>query len=59
MGREYAMNHLTVFVSLVSTMLDWDHHITKDSNTMIFSPTVIPEDGVIVTLRPRVAVASK
>eukprot|EP00160_Parvularia_atlantis_P016449 Unigene5221_Nuclearia_a/m.16029 Unigene5221_Nuclearia_a/g.16029 ORF Unigene5221_Nuclearia_a/g.16029 Unigene5221_Nuclearia_a/m.16029 type:complete len:485 (-) Unigene5221_Nuclearia_a:95-1549(-) len=53
MGREYAMNHLTVFVSLIATLLDWDHHLTNKSDQICYIPAVIPEDGVLVTLRQR------
>lgn len=58
MGREYAMNHLTVYVALASTLLDWDHHLTDKSDSIQFIPAVIPNDDVLVTLRPRLTAVS-
>ncbi len=49
------MNHLAAFVSLLSTLADWEHHITPKSSTIQYVPTVIPEDDVLVSMRARVA----
>eukprot|EP00126_Sphaerothecum_destruens_P000086 Sdes_comp10105_c0_seq1m1709 len=53
MGKEYAYNHLSLFVSLFSTLCDWERIKTKESDKIIYSPTIYPADGCIIKLRPR------
>jgi len=56
MGREYAMNHLVCFVALLAPNLDWTRHQSpdvRDPDELLFTPTVIPPDGVRITLRAR------
>ena len=53
LGREYAVNHLICFVSHMATKIDIEHHHTPNEEDLIFTPTVIPNDGVIVSLKKR------
>jgi cytochrome P450 family 710 subfamily A protein len=55
-GREYAINHLIAFLSILSTSVDWERRITPESNKIKFLPTIYPAD-CLVTLAPRKASA--
>lgn len=53
LGREYAVNHITCFTALFARLVSWEHKITKDSQEIIFGPTIYPADGCLVSLKPR------
>ncbi|GFR45001.1 hypothetical protein Agub_g6311 [Astrephomene gubernaculifera] len=45
-GKEYANNHLTVFLSLLSTSLDWSRVRSAESDEIKYLPTIYPGDSV-------------
>ncbi|KAG2439008.1 hypothetical protein HYH02_006537 [Chlamydomonas schloesseri] len=45
-GKEYAMNHLTVFLALLATSLDFPRIRSKVSDDIIYLPTLYPGDSV-------------
>lgn len=52
-GKEYAQNHLAVFLARISTSLDWSRVRSSVSDNTIYLPTLYPGDSVF-NLRPRV-----
>lgn len=46
-GREYAINHLTVFLAILSTSCDWTRRRTDKSDTWLYLPTIYPADSFI------------
>eukprot|EP00743_Colponemidia_sp_Colp-15_P000169 GILK01000195.1.p1 GENE.GILK01000195.1~~GILK01000195.1.p1 ORF type:complete len:506 (+),score=89.45 GILK01000195.1:199-1518(+) len=58
LGREYAVNHLMMFTSIISTHLNWKRHRTANSDEIIFGPTIFPGDGCILELHKRTAMAA-
>lgn len=53
-GKEYAINQLVLFLSIVALECDWDRQRTPDSDLMKYLPTIYPHDSLI-SLRPRAA----
>ncbi|KAK7195395.1 cytochrome p450-like protein [Novymonas esmeraldas] len=43
-GYNYAINHLTVYLALVSHHLDWQRTRTPDSDKILYLPTLYPHD---------------
>lgn len=43
-GYNYAINHLTVFLALVSHHLDWKRTRTANSDRLMYLPTLYPQD---------------
>lgn len=52
-GRHYAMNHLVAFTSILIKNADWKRIRTKDSDPIIFLPTIFPADKGIVEMTKR------
>jgi hypothetical protein len=50
MGKQYAMNHIMTFIAIMSTCCDMNRHRTKQSEEIVYGPTIFPGDGVIVTM---------
>jgi len=50
-GREYAINHLVIFASLVASNLDIERFRTPDSDEILFAPCVQPKDGCIMEMK--------
>lgn len=46
-GREYAMNHLAVFLSIIATHCDFTRKRTEKSDEIIYLPTIYPADCLI------------
>ena len=46
-GYNYAINHLTVFLALMAKNMAWDRQRTKDSDKIIYLPTLYPHDCLI------------
>lgn len=46
-GREYAMNHLAVFLAVVATHLNIERRRTPKSDDWLYLPTVYPADCLI------------
>lgn len=46
-GREYAINHLTVFLAILSTSCEWTRRRTDKSDTWLYLPTIYPADSFI------------
>lgn len=46
-GREYAINHLTVFLAILSTSCEWTRRRTDQSDTWLYLPTIYPADSFI------------
>lgn len=54
MGQRYAMNHIMLFISLLTTETDFDREITEKMNEIIYLPTIYPADGCpLKSLRER------
>jgi len=53
LGKEYAMNHLTAFISILAAEYEWTHEHTDKSDNIIFLPTIFPEDGCVAQIKPR------
>lgn len=51
-GKEYAINQLTLFLALLSTACDWERRRTPDSDKWLYLPTIYPADS-LVTFKPR------
>jgi cytochrome P450 family 710 subfamily A protein len=45
-GKEYAQNHLAVFLSRIATSLEWKRVRSDISDTTIYLPTLYPGDSV-------------
>ncbi len=45
-GKEYAQNHLAVFLARISTSLDWKRTRTAESDKIIYLPTLYPGDSI-------------
>ena len=52
-GKEYAINHLVAFLSILSMMVQWTRRKTSESDKVAFLPTIYPAD-CYVTLKPLV-----
>lgn len=52
-GREYAINHMMVFLAVLATTCTWTRKRTSKSDELAFLPSAYPAD-CIVTLKPRV-----
>ena len=46
-GYNYAINHLTVFLALISHHVDWQRTRTPDSNKVVYLPTLYPHDCLL------------
>ncbi len=46
-GRDYAVNHLQAFLSILCTSADWDRKMTKNSERTLYLPTVYPYDSFV------------
>lgn len=46
-GKEYAMNHLTAFISLLATSCDWTRKHTPNSHKILYLPTIYPADCLV------------
>ena len=51
-GREYAMNHLVAFLSILSTTCVWTRKYTPNSHKVVYLPTIYPAD-CLITLKPK------
>jgi len=47
-GKEYAVNHLALFTSLLASNCTWTHKRTDKSDEIVYGPTVFPADGTLV-----------
>ncbi|MEW5312037.1 MAG: hypothetical protein WDW38_003700 [Sanguina aurantia] len=45
-GKEYAQNHLTVFLARIATTLDWTRIRSPVSDNILYLPTLYPADSV-------------
>ncbi|KAG1671059.1 hypothetical protein FOA52_000730 [Chlamydomonas sp. UWO 241] len=45
-GKEYAMNHLAVFLARIATSLEWKRVRSGESDKTIYLPTLYPGDSV-------------
>lgn len=50
-GKEYAINHLIAFLSILVTKTDWKRRLTPQSDDMAYLPTIYPAD-CFVTFTP-------
>ncbi|KAA8495112.1 Cytochrome P450 [Porphyridium purpureum] len=46
-GREYAVNHLIAFLSMLSTECDWTRRRTDKSDMYEYLPTIYPGDSLV------------
>ncbi|EIE22849.1 cytochrome P450, C-22 desaturase [Coccomyxa subellipsoidea C-169] len=60
-GREYASNHLIVYLAILATSCDWTRRRTEasadDASNWLYLPTIYPHDSLI-TLHPRGALSA-
>ncbi|KAG6546565.1 hypothetical protein Mapa_012114 [Marchantia paleacea] len=56
-GQRYALNQLTLFTALWSTLVDMDRARTPDCDEMIYTPTISPKDDVFGRVTRRFPVA--
>ena len=54
-GKEYAINHLMTFLSIMSLNADWARRKTKESDKIVFGPTLYPGD-CLLTFKQKVCV---
>ncbi|PRW58849.1 cytochrome P450 [Chlorella sorokiniana] len=53
-GKEYAINQLVLFLSIVSLECEWERKRTPQSDDLKYLPTIYPGDALL-SLRPRKA----
>jgi len=53
LGKEYAMNHLSAFVAILTTCYDWEHVKTPKSEELCFQPTICPADDCVIRITKR------
>ena len=46
-GREYATNHIVLFLAIISTYCTWTRKYTPKSHQVVFLPTSYPADCLI------------
>ena len=51
MGKEYAINQLVTFLSLLSTTCDWSRRRTDKSDLWKYLPTIYPHDTFVTLTR--------
>jgi cytochrome P450 family 710 subfamily A protein len=54
-GQRYAVNQLTVFIALLSTLVDWTRERTPDCDVLAYTPTISPKDDGLVRMTARVS----
>ncbi|XP_010540564.1 PREDICTED: cytochrome P450 710A1 [Tarenaya hassleriana] len=54
-GQRYALNHLVLFISMFSTLLDFKRIRSDGCDEIVYCPTISPKDGCTVSLTGRVA----
>eukprot|EP01135_Chromosphaera_perkinsii_P007764 Nk52_evm1s977 gene=Nk52_evmTU1s977 len=52
-GKEYAYNHLEMFVAVFSTLCDWERIPAPKHDEIIYGPTIYPADGCVVRMKGR------
>jgi len=50
LGKQYAINHLMSFLSIMSINVEMNRHLTPQSDAIVYGPTIFPGDGVIASL---------
>ncbi len=53
LGREYAKQHMMVFIATITKLCDWNRIKTPTSDQIIFGPTIFPEDGAVIKVVAR------
>jgi cytochrome P450 family 710 subfamily A protein len=53
LGKQYAINHLMSFLSIMSVNVDMSRHLTPESETIVYGPTIFPGDGVIAEVKEK------
>ncbi|CAM6124296.1 unnamed protein product [Calypogeia fissa] len=53
-GQRYAINHLTVFIALYSTLVDWTRERTPNCDDLAYTPTISPKDDALVMMKSRI-----
>lgn len=53
LGKQYAINHLMTFLSIMSINVDMTRHRTPESDAIVYGPTIFPGDGVVVDLKEK------
>ncbi|KAJ8762077.1 hypothetical protein K2173_006741 [Erythroxylum novogranatense] len=52
-GQRYALNHLVLFIAMLSALLDFKRHRTDGCDELVYNPTICPKDGCSVFLSRR------
>lgn len=53
LGQNYAILNLMLLLHKVSSVLEWDHTITDQSEEIRVFATIFPMDDLLLTFRPR------
>eukprot|EP01089_Gocevia_fonbrunei_P009073 TRINITY_DN20_c0_g1_i1.p1 TRINITY_DN20_c0_g1~~TRINITY_DN20_c0_g1_i1.p1 ORF type:complete len:508 (+),score=76.51 TRINITY_DN20_c0_g1_i1:81-1604(+) len=53
LGYDYAIFHLTAFVCLFATLVDFELQVTPTTEEIVYGPTIYPGDGCLLKLKPR------
>lgn len=53
-GQRYAINQLTLFVNLFTTLVDFKRSRTPGCDDLLYTPTITPKDEGLMYLKPRV-----
>ncbi|KAF8725473.1 hypothetical protein HU200_019998 [Digitaria exilis] len=54
-GQRYALNHLVLFMALFVSLVDFQRHVTKGCDDLVYIPTIAPKDDCAVYLEQRCA----
>jgi C-22 sterol desaturase len=57
LGKEYAVMHLMAVVAQASLQLEWTHTRTEKSDDISIFATIYPQDGCIMSFRPKATAA--
>ncbi|BBM96761.1 sterol 22-desaturase [Marchantia polymorpha subsp. ruderalis] len=53
-GQRYALNHLTLFVALFTTLVDMERLRTPGCDDLLYTPTISPKDELMCRMTARV-----
>lgn len=57
LGRNYAMHHLMAFTAILVKNAEWNRIRSKDSDEIVFLPTIFPGDKGVFTIRSKAVTA--
>ncbi|XP_068634632.1 cytochrome P450 710A1-like [Aristolochia californica] len=54
-GQRYALNHLSLFIAMFTSMMDFKREKTNGCDDLAYVPTIAPKDGCLVYISRRCA----